>query len=111
MDLNKVSVGEAAELVSPWIEKNNIKVLNVAGSRASKVATIYDITKQILKAAKMDRMQFTEYTDDGRLQKFKAYVPKGSEFFEGPQGIRAAWHEDGERRSMDLKEPLHIVVA
>jgi hypothetical protein len=84
VDLNKASVGEAAELVRPWIEKNKIKVLNVAGSRASKAPKIHDIAKKILKAAiGMDRMQFTECTEDGRLQKFQTYVHKGSEFFEG----------------------------
>ena len=31
-------------------------------------------------------------------------MPKGAEFFEGPQGMRAAWYENGQRRSMDLKE-------
>ena len=51
VDLNKVPVGEGAELVGPWIEKHKIKVLNVAGSRASKAPTIYDLTKHILKAA------------------------------------------------------------
>lgn len=105
VDLNKVSVGEGAGLVRPWIEKNKIKVLNVAGSRASKAPTIYDLTKQILNAAiGMDKMQFNECTDCGRLQKFQAYVPKGAEFFEGPQGTRAAWNENEQRRSMDLKE-------
>lgn len=77
VDLNKVSVGEGAELVGAWIENNKIKVLNVAGSRASKAPAIYDLTKQILKTAiGMDKMQFTEYTNDGRLNKFQAYVPK-----------------------------------
>jgi hypothetical protein len=51
VDLNKVSVGEGAELVGAWIENNKIKVLNVAGSRASKAPPIYDLTKKILKAA------------------------------------------------------------
>ena len=65
VDLNKVSVGEGAELVRPWIEKHKIKILNVAGSRASKAPTIYDFAKQILKAAiGMDKMQLTECTDD-----------------------------------------------
>lgn len=51
VDLNKVSVGEGAELVGTWVENNKIKVLNVAGSRASKAPTIYDLARQILKAA------------------------------------------------------------
>ena len=77
--LNKVTVREGAELVRPWIEQHKIKVLNVAGSRASKAPTIYDITKQILKAAiGAGKMQFAERADEGRLQKSQAYVLKGS---------------------------------
>ena len=79
VDLNKVSVGEGAEIVRPWIEKHNIKVLNVAGSRASKAPTIYDITKQILKAAiGAGKMQFAESAEGRRLKKFQAYLAKGS---------------------------------
>ena len=79
VDLNKVTVGEGAELVRPWIEKHKIKVLNVAGSRASKAPTIYDLTKQILKAAiGVGKIQFAERTEGGRLQNFQAYLTKGS---------------------------------
>ncbi len=79
VDLNKVSVGEGAKLVRPWIEKHKIKVLNVEGSRASKAPKIHDIAKQILKAAiGMGKMQFAERTEDGRLQKFQPYVAKSS---------------------------------
>jgi predicted nuclease with TOPRIM domain len=34
-----------------WIEKSKIKILNVAGSRASKDNKIYQVTKDILEAA------------------------------------------------------------
>lgn len=79
VDLSKVTVGEGANLVRSWIEKHNIKVLNVAGSRASKAPAAYDITKQILKAALgAGKMQFAEHADDGQLQKFQAYLPKGA---------------------------------
>jgi hypothetical protein len=79
VDLNKVTVGEGADLVRTWLENHNIKVLNVAGSRASKAPTIYNITKQILKAAiGAGKMQFAESTDEVRLQKPQAYAAKGS---------------------------------
>ena len=79
VDLNKVSIGEGAELVGTWVENNKIKVLNVAGSRASKAPEIYDLTKQILKAAiGKGKLQFAESPVEGRLQKPQAYVAKGS---------------------------------
>jgi hypothetical protein len=68
VDLNKVTVGEGANLVRTWLEKHNIKVLNVAGSRASKAPTVYDVTKQILKAAVgAGKMQFVEHTKGSQL--------------------------------------------
>ena len=79
VDLNKVTVGEGADLLRTWIEKHNIKVLNVAGSRASKAPTVYDRTKQILKASiGAGKIQFAERADDGRLQESQAYLAKGS---------------------------------
>ena len=79
MNLNKVTVGEGADLITSWMENHNIKVLNVAGSRASKAPTIYGITKQILKAAiGAGKMQFAELADGDRLQKSQAYLAKDS---------------------------------
>ena len=73
VDLNKVTVGEGADIVRSWIEKHNIKVLNVAGSRASKAPTVYAVTKQILKdAIEVGKMQFAERAEGGRLQNFQA---------------------------------------
>jgi hypothetical protein len=73
MDLNKVTVGEGADFLRPWIEKHNIKVLNVAGSRASKAPTVYDMTKQILKAAiGVGKKQFVESAEGERLQNLQA---------------------------------------
>jgi hypothetical protein len=34
-----------------WIEKGKIKILNVAGPRASKDNKIYQVTRDILEAA------------------------------------------------------------
>ena len=47
----KISIEEAAVIVSAWIESHSIEVLNVAGSRASKNHNIYQNTKKVLKQA------------------------------------------------------------
>jgi len=51
IDLNKTIAFTAALEISTWIEENSISVLNVAGSRASKDAKIYDATMDILESA------------------------------------------------------------
>ena len=45
----KMPIEEAAATVSTWIESQNIEVLNVAGSRASKNHNIYQNTKTVLE--------------------------------------------------------------
>lgn len=50
IDLGKVSVEMAADQVRGWIEGNGIKVLNVAGARASKDPRIYAKTYDLLTA-------------------------------------------------------------
>jgi hypothetical protein len=49
VDASQVSVEAAVEFVRAWISGSQIKVLNVAGPRASKVPRIYSTTKRILK--------------------------------------------------------------
>ena len=49
VDVNRVSLEAAVELVRAWINGNDIKTLNVAGPRASKVPKIYSMSKGILK--------------------------------------------------------------
>ena len=51
LDMNNATIMEAADSLNNWIEKNNIKILNVAGSRASKDDKIYQVTRDILEAA------------------------------------------------------------
>ena len=48
VDANKHSVEGAAEIIRAWINGSQIKVLNVAGSRASKDPKIYVTTKRLL---------------------------------------------------------------
>ena len=51
LDMNKTTITEAAGSLNNWIEKSKIKILNVAGPRASKDNKIYQVTKDILEAA------------------------------------------------------------
>jgi hypothetical protein len=48
LDLNKLSASEAIVQLRDWIQKNNIHIMNVAGSRASKDDQIYNAVKMIL---------------------------------------------------------------
>jgi hypothetical protein len=49
VNLNRLSGEAAVQLVRAWINGNEIKVLNVAGPRASKDPRIYSAAKKILK--------------------------------------------------------------
>jgi hypothetical protein len=51
LNMNNATITEAAGSLNNWIEKNDIKILNVAGSRASKDDKIYQVTRDILEAA------------------------------------------------------------
>ena len=50
VDLEKTNPFKAAVDVRSWVVENRIKVLNVAGPRASKDPGIYQATKKLLKA-------------------------------------------------------------
>jgi hypothetical protein len=50
LDLQKTNFFQAAMEIRSWVAENDIKVLNVAGPRASKDAEIYESTKKLLKA-------------------------------------------------------------
>jgi len=51
VDMNKLSIVDAANTVKSWIDRNDIKILNVAGPRASKSPGIYQTTIEVLKAS------------------------------------------------------------
>lgn len=51
LNMNDLSIKEAAEQLSRWIKGHDIQTLNVAGSRQSKDPDIYDKTKEVLKEA------------------------------------------------------------
>ena len=51
LNMDKMSLSYASRLLKSWIIDNGIKVLNVAGSRASGDPEIYDVTVQALESA------------------------------------------------------------
>ena len=51
VDMDVFSVPDAARTIKSWIDQNNVRILNVAGSRASKDPEIYKTTVEILKTA------------------------------------------------------------
>jgi hypothetical protein len=50
LDLDKMSVYEARNALVDWAQVNGVKVLNVAGPRATKDSQIYGVTFEILEA-------------------------------------------------------------
>jgi hypothetical protein len=51
IDLNLLSMQEAVQIINQWIQSNKLKVLNVAGPRASKDPKIYQATMNLLEKA------------------------------------------------------------
>lgn len=49
IDLNLLSMQEAARIISKWIQQHKLKVLNVAGSRGGKDPKIYEATMNLLE--------------------------------------------------------------
>ena len=54
LDMDELTVDEAGELLKGFIDENTIEVLNVAGSRASKDALIYENTFQVLETVTLN---------------------------------------------------------
>ena len=48
LDMEKVRVDDAVELLKGFIDENRIGVLNIAGSRASEDSEIYDRTFEVV---------------------------------------------------------------
>jgi len=51
LEVSKVIALEAVDLLTAFIQKNGIEVLNVAGSRGSKDPEIYGQTFQVIEKA------------------------------------------------------------
>lgn len=50
VDMDEISLQDAADKIRGWLKENNIKILNVAGPRASKDPRIYQTSLEVLKA-------------------------------------------------------------
>jgi hypothetical protein len=50
LDMERLSIAEAADALKEWIERRGIRVLNIAGSRASKDPDIYRVTAAVLES-------------------------------------------------------------
>jgi len=50
VDLETTNINDAANKVRKWIDMKHIRVLNVAGPRASKDQKIYDVTMAVLES-------------------------------------------------------------
>jgi hypothetical protein len=50
IDLNQTPAFKSATLISAWIDKNNIEILNVAGPRASKDSQIYASVLKLIES-------------------------------------------------------------
>lgn len=48
IDLNEIEESKAVQIIASWIGTRKMKILNVAGSSASKDSAIYDAVKRIL---------------------------------------------------------------
>ena len=57
IDSKELTVNQAAERLLHWIQKKEIKVLNVAGPRARKDPDIYSKTFELLKLAFIEMRQ------------------------------------------------------
>jgi hypothetical protein len=55
LDLNELSTESASMRLVSWIERNHIRILNVAGPRADKDPTIYQATLDLLEATFLKR--------------------------------------------------------
>lgn len=49
IDFDKSAIQESADQIKKWVEKNEIKIINIAGPRASKDPKIYLKTLEVLK--------------------------------------------------------------
>ncbi len=50
LDMKRLTVREASQMLLAWIAENKVEVLNVAGPRKSNNPLIYDTTYEILQA-------------------------------------------------------------
>ncbi len=76
VDLTKQTRFQAARSITDWLRQNNIKALNVAGTRASKSPVIYDAVKVTMEA-----VCYMDLVDEALIQRQppEAPVPRSVE--------------------------------
>ena len=76
IDLNLTTSFDAASLVNSWIKMHQLKILNVAGPRASKDPNIYVDAFRILEwAFKIYRLEDLSPAQKAELDKIKEFAP------------------------------------
>jgi hypothetical protein len=87
IDLNKTSVFQAAEKIKSWLTENEIKILNVAGSRASKDPAIYQAAVDIIET-----VFYLDLIDDTMNASFTVTAKRRAQMKKGilPQTVEEA---------------------
>jgi hypothetical protein len=85
IDLNQTPAFKSTTLISSWIDKNNIEILNVAGPRASKDSEIYMAVLKLIESVHYLQLLKTSQPEAGDLKNHDQ-----SAFNKLPQTIQAA---------------------
>jgi len=85
IDLDQTPAFKSATLISSWIDKNNIEILNVAGPRASKDSQIYSAVLKLIESVHYLQLLKTSRPEAGAV---KNSVPGA--FNRLPQTVREA---------------------
>ena len=78
VDLNKTAAFIAVSIISSWIDLHKIKILNVAGSRASKDPDIYQDVKFIIEGVilfELVKAQSDEHLTDYNMDEYLEKLP------------------------------------
>ena len=68
LDLNQMPAFKSATLISSWIDKNRIEILNVAGPRASKDSQIYAAVLKLIESVHYLQLLKTSRPEAGKLK-------------------------------------------
>ncbi len=85
IDLNKTPAFKSANLISSWIKKNSIEILNVAGPRASKDSQIYSAVVKLVESVHYLQLLKTSRPEEEDLRNRNQ-----SAFKKLPQTVRQA---------------------
>jgi hypothetical protein len=80
IDLNETFAFQAAERIRSWISEQGIKILNVAGPRASKDPAIYQVTIDVLETAFYMDIVHTTIPDHSTIDDRHRLAVEGRQF-------------------------------